>query len=698
MRNGRLTLALAVAQCAQLPAWRELTADGGTLLLAASVIVLIGALGWTGRALRWPTVAIAAVQAPAMVGLTWAGIAELHGAVDAGQGLALLPAGVAFMLGSGVPMAPHPGVTALLALGVGLLAIAADALAVSGRRPALGVVAPIALYLVTGFGLASETLFSEFAWLAAGIGLVLWAGRRQAGPEGATTRAVGALAAAAMVAGALGAAWLIAPLLPAFEPRPSSEPLQMNDPSVDLKRNLIQGGDEVVIHYTTDNGEGTYLKLATLPSLTANGFGLSEVRVGTGRMPAPPGSPAGQERTTSVSIGGFRSEWLPVPAVPTSFEAPGEWGFALDTLDVMALAGPERASATEGIEYEVRSLEVRPSAQTIAGASANGAPRGDLTLVLPTEVTARTRELAHEITQDAPTAGAKAQAIESYLRSSRFTYSTAATTGIGDSLTTIDEFLFRSRQGYCEQFAGSMAILAREAGIPSRLAVGFVPGTRDGDGWSVTAREMHTWPELWLDGLGWVAFEPTPGRGSTGEAGGAGASETEPEPAPAPGEEQASETELESATPTPEPTAPDAEMPGAPTAAGALPWVIVVIVLALLAAAGLFGPRWWRSRRRALRLSGGGDPRLDTLAAWDEVRIAAARAGVVWPNGSPRFAAEGLRDALGDDPDAAAALEALARAAERALYDRPENYDGAGDWRGEVAVITTALTRPRPSE
>ncbi len=689
MKTGRLTLALVLAQCAQLLPWRELTQDTGTLALAALAIALTGVLGWTGRTLRWRAVVIAGAQLAGLLTLTWVGLTVLH--PSAGPGLGLLPEGVFFILGTDVPMPAHPGVTAVLVLGVGLLSIVADALVVAVGRPALGAVPLVALHLVPTFGLADATLFSEIAWLAVGIGLVLWAGRRQTAGEAGAARAVGALAAAAMVAGALATAWLVAPLVPTFEPRATTDPLQMNDPSVDLKRNLIQGSDEVVIHYTTDDGEGTYLKLASLPSLTSGGFGLAEVRVGTGRMPAPPGSPSGEARTTSVSVGAFRSEWLPVPAVPTSFEAPGEWGFAVDTLDVMALAGPDRASATEGITYEVRSLDVRPSAATIAAASANGAPRRELTLDVPAQVTDRTRALAREITQDSPTAGAKAQAIEAYLRSSRFTYSTKATTGIGDSLATIDEFLFRSRQGYCEQFAGSMAILAREAGIPTRLAVGFVPGTRDGDGWSVTAREMHTWPELWLDGLGWVAFEPTPGRGSTGESGGEG----EASPSPAPAEEQPAEAAPTPATSTPEVSAPAAEAPGTPPAAGGLPWAIGLVVLALLAAAALVGPRWWRSHRSARRLAGVGDPRRDTLGAWDEVRIAATRAGVAWPDASPRFASAALREAIEHDPDAAKALETLAIAAERALYDRPENFDGAGEWRTEVSAITAALAKPR---
>jgi len=52
-------------------------------------------------------------------------------------------------------------------------------------------------------------------------------------------------------------------------------------------------------------------------------------------------------------------------------------------------------------------------------------------------------------------------------------------------------------------------------GLPSRVAVGYTPGDLGSDGlYHVFGRHAHAWPEVWFDGLGWVAFEPTPGRGS----------------------------------------------------------------------------------------------------------------------------------------------------------------------------------------
>jgi hypothetical protein len=60
-----------------------------------------------------------------------------------------------------------------------------------------------------------------------------------------------------------------------------------------------------------------------------------------------------------------------------------------------------------------------------------------------------------------------------------------------------------------------MAMMAREVGIPSRVVVGFLqPERADGDSWVLTSHNVHSWPELYFDGIGWVRFEPTPGVGA----------------------------------------------------------------------------------------------------------------------------------------------------------------------------------------
>src|SRR5699024_3400468 len=69
-----------------------------------------------------------------------------------------------------------------------------------------------------------------------------------------------------------------------------------------------------------------------------------------------------------------------------------------------------------------------------------------------------------------------------------------------------------TKQGYCTQFATAMVMLARAQDIPARLALGFLPGSQGLDGTrTVVAADAHAWPELFISGLGWTRFEPTPG-------------------------------------------------------------------------------------------------------------------------------------------------------------------------------------------
>jgi len=76
-------------------------------------------------------------------------------------------------------------------------------------------------------------------------------------------------------------------------------------------------------------------------------------------------------------------------------------------------------------------------------------------------------------------------------------------------------FVTRTRSGYCQHFAGAMATMLRMLGLPARVAVGFTSGTQDEDGkWVVTDHEAHAWVEVWFNGLGWIPFDPTPGRGT----------------------------------------------------------------------------------------------------------------------------------------------------------------------------------------
>ncbi len=108
-------------------------------------------------------------------------------------------------------------------------------------------------------------------------------------------------------------------------------------------------------------------------------------------------------------------------------------------------------------------------------------------------------------------------AIEAWLRSSGgFSYNEHPPQIRG--MKPLVAFVTRTREGYCQHFAGAMALMLRYLGIPARVAAGFTSGAYDADRgtWRVNDRNAHTWVEVWFDGYGWLPFDPTPGRGNLG--------------------------------------------------------------------------------------------------------------------------------------------------------------------------------------
>jgi transglutaminase-like putative cysteine protease len=100
--------------------------------------------------------------------------------------------------------------------------------------------------------------------------------------------------------------------------------------------------------------------------------------------------------------------------------------------------------------------------------------------------------------------------VEQYLR--RF-YSYTLSPPASDFSSPYAAFLFDTRAGYCQHFAGAMALLLRYNGIPSRVAVGFAPGKQTSNGiYQVTTNNAHAWVEAYFPTVGWITFDPTPGR------------------------------------------------------------------------------------------------------------------------------------------------------------------------------------------
>ena len=122
---------------------------------------------------------------------------------------------------------------------------------------------------------------------------------------------------------------------------------------------------------------------------------------------------------------------------------------------------------------------------------------------------------AEDIAGSAKTPYAAAVALESWFRrSGNFLYDQHPPQPPAGVPPLVD-FITRTQSGYCQHFAGAMALMLRYLGIPARVAAGFSSGQYDKskDEWVVTDHDAHEWVEAWFQGWGWVPFDPTPDRG-----------------------------------------------------------------------------------------------------------------------------------------------------------------------------------------
>lgn len=453
----------------------------------------------------------------------------------------------------------------------------------------------------------------------------------------------------------------------------------LGDPSLDLIRNVTAASDQKVISYTTTDTAGQYLRLAALPAFDDRGFHLTS----TSLIPLPlredPPEVAGISSVrTSVKIDNLSSEYLPMPWVPTRTDIADNWRYDPETMAVVAI-GDNRRSASRNLEYTVTSERVPDVENWLPRLADAGRPNDNgLTLDMPDDISPAIRQLAEQVTSGSTTAGEKALALRNFLRSDAFTYSTTVTPGT--TLQTLDDFLLGSRLGYCEQYAGGMAVMARMVGIPSRVVIGFLPGKKVAEHWEITTRNMHAWTELYFgDDIGWVLMDatppaavggPTPSASATARPSSASAEPTVRPPTSAPVE----------APPVPlNPTSVDTPTWILPTAAGGLAALLLVGAGPLLVRRGL---RW---RRLFVRT----DQRRMVEDAWAEVRAVAIDRGVDWPQGSTRQVAAVLTPEM--DARASRQLNDLALLVERSRYSGEEVP--AGELAMAVGIVTGAMEK-----
>jgi hypothetical protein len=602
-----------------------------------------------------------------------------------------------------VPARVDDGILFLICLGSVVLAVIADAVAISWRSPALvGIMMVPLVFAPALFRIGEVDLF----WVVSAAVAFLWllaAGHRP-GRKGWDSVAIGSTAL------------VVALIAPVLMPSPSGLASPGGgggsiaagiDPLVTLGQNLRREGTLPALTYTTVSGRQHYLRLTSFGHVVGGGWepGLADPADGAEGPPVP-GLDDAVQRTaeqTVITLAELGGRWLPVPYPAVAVEGlrnPALW-------DETTLALQSTSRSVRGESYTVNSLELMPTEEQLRAAGSNVPDDVAEFAITGEEWPSIIAETARAVTEDAATNYDRAEALQRYLRSAAFEYSETAPVDEGYDGTgsgVIGIFL-EVRSGYCIHYASAMALMARTLGIPARLAVGFLPGaeTREADDesdedaaasteFTVTSRELHAWPELYFDGIGWVAFEPTSSRGAQPDfpsAADALIDSSAAVPAAPVGPAPSA-----SADPLADAGFSDAgsagEGPGQGEADGA-PWgllALLVAVFALVPGVVRLGQRW-------ARLSGLGRPGVGPAAAWREVMQTAFDLGfAVAPTETPRGNARLLRAALGDG--GAGVLDTIVDSVERTSFSRaglPRTGSGSSPSQLGVRRILRGLRR-----
>jgi len=427
--------------------------------------------------------------------------------------------------------APAPvtqGFVLISACGVGILAILADWAAFRMRATLEATVPSFALFIfcaaIGSRGSRTSSVIVEVSALLAFV-VIHQAMVDQESSAWFANRTEGALRSAVSGGAVIGLASLIVALNLGFRlPGATQQGLvswraadgsgngtrSAQSPLVDLQGRLQDPSPTPVFTVTSNQPE--YWRQTALDSFNGTEWNALSTYHSVGRQLGQGTTPTvgGQQVVQDFAVATLDSPWLPAAYRPVAVK--GIKGITYDPQSGSLLSNN---NTLNGVKYQVTSVVSVGTDEVARLESAPPAAPASVAqyLQLPT-IDPQVVKLAQKIVQGQTTEYDKALAIENYLRSSIFTYSLTYNYQQPDALY---HFLFVARTGYCQQFAGSYAVLARIVGIPTRLAVGWTWGTETSPGvYAVTNQQAHTWPEVYFTGVGWVPFEPTPGRGVPG--------------------------------------------------------------------------------------------------------------------------------------------------------------------------------------
>lgn len=519
----------ALALAAVLPYGRVfLTDEWFVPLLAAAVLPVV--VSFVARRLRarwWAALAVLALAWVWFLGLAllpstlWADLlptpattrVTLQAALFGVQRIAILPA----------PVYPEISLLVLAATGVWWVTASIDILALRLRSPGKAVICATTLWVVplaivpggdAAWLLAAPLVLAGAAMMLAQAerDFVRWgpvvrpgSGRRER-PVAIRQPAGMALAVAALVLGVL-----VAGLLPGFgdppwyELRARATTTLTDNPIVQLRTNLVASDTGPVMRVRSP--EPVYLRTTALDAYSDEEIWKTS---GIEPRPLPNGYvPGGRftERTRDVRVSVVDvtdGVLVPAPAGAVRFEAPGGIVPRYDEETETFTFGDDRLQS--GQRYTVTAS--RPNLDADVAATLDAPASAELT-ALPDQVPEEVGRLARRIVdrEGATSPFGQALAIQDELRTWEYSLQPPA----GHSGVAMRTFL-EQRVGYCEQFAGTMAVMLRTLDIPARVAVGFTPGTVDPDDptlWTVSWANAHAWVEVKFGGE-WIAFEPTP--------------------------------------------------------------------------------------------------------------------------------------------------------------------------------------------
>jgi transglutaminase-like putative cysteine protease len=546
---------------------------------------------------------------------------------------------------------PAPVTTGFLlgsVLIVGILAVLADWAAFRHRSTLEATVPSLALFIYTAaLGTSRERTLAVATYLAALIAFVLVSesSRRASTMPWLTSRAGRGLTPLLRGGATLGtiavvAALVIGPNLPGArsaaavdlrhltQPGPSQR--TTISPLVDIRSQLVKPSD--VELFTVATTGRSYWRLTSLDTFdgaiwSANqSYRTAGVELPSSAAAAPSGVAPGVKQAFSIS--NLSSVWAPAAYRPSRLAGIPDASYNPESGSIIT------PSATpDGLTYQVTSdiPNLDPTELTQDGPDPPGTDVSHY-LSLPTGIPDSIRQTAAQVVRGETTDYGKALALQNWFRDN-FRYNLNVPPGHDDNAMV--RFL-SARQGYCEQFAGTYAVMARAVGLPTRVAVGFTPGQLEGDGlYHVRALNAHAWPEVLLGRYGWVSFEPTPGRGEPGAVAYTGVAPAQAGPVDTPPQSGTGAPALPaspgtSAPPTTLKPSPNLAHAG-PTAHHAGPFPIkavaaigIAVALALAWVVGI--PLLVRRRRLRRRAAAHGADRV--MVAWAEAADSLALMGV----------------------------------------------------------------------